>query len=119
MKSTKSLGRKHNENLKLSKLNTKNSSRNSTVKLNNYNEVLSPSVLFLHSLQVSLDSILLPLKFVTTKHVSHFTYTPFSKASITHSLDSVLLFNSHFNFSFLTFKDGGEGVNSYGEHTQG
>lgn len=71
---------------------------------------------FTYSLQDSLDSLLLPLKFVTTGHVSHVIYTPFSKAAITHSLDRLLLLNSHLSFSFLTFKDGGEGVNNYEEH---
>lgn len=50
----------------------------------------------------------------TTLH----TYMPFSKAAITHRLDRLWLLNSHLNFSFLTFKVVGEGVDSDGEHIQ-
>lgn len=63
-----------------------------------------------------LGLLLLPLNFVTTRLISHFTL--FSEAGRTHCSNTVLLVYSHHSFSFLNFYSGGGGVNTYGEQTR-
>lgn len=116
MKSTKSLGRTHKENLKLSYLNTKSSSRSYIIKLNNDRAV--PFHTFCSFTPGFLGLPTAPIIILTTSLVSHVKYRPFSKAELTHSLGRLLLLNSHFSLSFLTIKNVGESVNSDGEHIQ-